>query len=80
MLTFFRAQSRTSRRIMFDDSSQNLSIGSMSEKSIEDSGMSLQVTNTLIESISSPRHWCVLILANFAGHPDWGVQEHWGTW
>ncbi|KAI4877690.1 hypothetical protein NFI96_016764 [Prochilodus magdalenae] len=37
-----RAQSRTSRRIAFDDSSQNLSIGSMSERSVEDSGISLQ--------------------------------------
>ncbi|XP_034170693.2 serine-protein kinase ATM [Pangasianodon hypophthalmus] len=50
-----RAQSRTSRRITFDDSSQSLSIGSMSEKSIEDSGMSLQ--DILIEvyrSIGEP--------------------------
>ncbi|XP_058274732.1 serine-protein kinase ATM isoform X2 [Hemibagrus wyckioides] len=50
-----RAQSRTSRRITFDDSSQNLSIGSMSEKSVEDSGMSLQ--DILIEvyrSIGEP--------------------------
>lgn len=50
-----RAQSRTSRRLTFDDNSQNLSIGSMSEKSIEDSGMSLQ--DILIEvyrSIGEP--------------------------
>ncbi|XP_060761720.1 serine-protein kinase ATM [Neoarius graeffei] len=50
-----RAQSRISRRITFDDSSQNLSIGSMSETSIEDSGMSLQ--DILIEvyrSIGEP--------------------------
>ncbi|KAI5092996.1 serine-protein kinase ATM [Silurus meridionalis] len=50
-----RAQFRTSRRITFDDSSQNLSIGSMSEKSVEDSGMSLQ--DILIEvyrSIGEP--------------------------
>ncbi|KAL7851463.1 hypothetical protein AOLI_G00218190 [Acnodon oligacanthus] len=50
-----RAQSRTSRRITFDDSSQNLSIGSMSEKSVENSGVSLQ--DLLIEvyrSIGEP--------------------------
>lgn len=62
MLPFFRAQSRTSRRLTFDDNSQNLSIGSMSEKSIEDSGMSLQVTRVIIESISSRRCWYELIL------------------
>lgn len=61
LLTFFRAQSRTSRRITFDDSSQNLSISSMSEKSVEDLGMSLQVTCTLIESVGSLRRWCALI-------------------
>ncbi|XP_053342610.1 serine-protein kinase ATM isoform X1 [Clarias gariepinus] len=50
-----RVQSRISRRITFDDSSQNLSISSMSEKSREDSGMSLQ--DILIEvyrSIGEP--------------------------
>ncbi|KAK3513535.1 hypothetical protein QTP70_016470, partial [Hemibagrus guttatus] len=50
-----RSQSRTSRKITFDDNSQNLSIGSMSEKSIEDSGVSLQ--DILIEvyrSIGEP--------------------------
>ncbi|XP_047662626.1 serine-protein kinase ATM isoform X3 [Tachysurus fulvidraco] len=50
-----RAQSGTSRRITFDDSSQNLSISSMSEKSVEDLGMSLQ--DILIEvyrSIGEP--------------------------
>ncbi|TSP46813.1 Serine-protein kinase ATM [Bagarius yarrelli] len=50
-----RDQSRTSRRILFDDSSQSLSIGSMSERSVEDSGVSLQ--DILIEvyrSIGEP--------------------------
>ncbi|XP_072528166.1 serine-protein kinase ATM-like, partial [Salminus brasiliensis] len=50
-----RAQSRTSRKITFEDGSQNLSIGSMSEKSVEDSGISLQ--DLLIEvyrSIGEP--------------------------
>ncbi|XP_066511955.1 serine-protein kinase ATM-like isoform X1 [Hoplias malabaricus] len=49
------AQSRTSRKITFDDSSQNLSIGSMLENSVEDSGISLQ--DLLIEvyrSIGEP--------------------------
>ncbi|KAK7172240.1 hypothetical protein R3I93_004526 [Phoxinus phoxinus] len=35
-------QSRASRRITFDESSQTLSISSVSEKSLEDSGISLQ--------------------------------------
>uniref|UniRef100_A0A3B1JQ60 non-specific serine/threonine protein kinase n=1 Tax=Astyanax mexicanus TaxID=7994 RepID=A0A3B1JQ60_ASTMX len=46
-----RAQSRTSRRITFDDSSQNLSIGSVSEKSVEDSGISLQVSTRSVYTL-----------------------------
>uniref|UniRef100_A0A4W4G4B4 non-specific serine/threonine protein kinase n=1 Tax=Electrophorus electricus TaxID=8005 RepID=A0A4W4G4B4_ELEEL len=37
-----RAQSRTSRRITFEDGSQNLSMSSVCEKSVEDSGITLQ--------------------------------------
>uniref|UniRef100_A0A8B9JDB5 ATM serine/threonine kinase n=1 Tax=Astyanax mexicanus TaxID=7994 RepID=A0A8B9JDB5_ASTMX len=37
-----RSNMEEKRRITFDDSSQNLSIGSVSEKSVEDSGISLQ--------------------------------------
>ncbi|XP_028818161.1 serine-protein kinase ATM isoform X2 [Denticeps clupeoides] len=37
-----RTKSRTSRRIIFDESSQTLSINSVSEKSMEDTGISLQ--------------------------------------
>ncbi|XP_062844079.1 serine-protein kinase ATM [Trichomycterus rosablanca] len=50
-----RSQTRTSRRIAFDDGSQNFSIDAASQKSAEDSGISLQ--DTLIEvyrSIGEP--------------------------
>ncbi|XP_030632937.1 serine-protein kinase ATM isoform X2 [Chanos chanos] len=46
-----RTQSKVSRRITFDESSQSLSIGSMTEKSMEDTGISLQ--DLLIEVYSS---------------------------
>lgn len=37
-----RSQSRVSRRITFEESSQTLSVSSVNEKSLEDSGISLQ--------------------------------------
>ncbi|KAJ8400321.1 hypothetical protein AAFF_G00397040 [Aldrovandia affinis] len=37
-----RAKSRSSRRIMFEESSQNFTIASLTEKSVEDTGINLQ--------------------------------------
>ncbi|KAJ8368814.1 hypothetical protein SKAU_G00088420 [Synaphobranchus kaupii] len=50
-----RAQNRASRRIMFEESSQNFTIAGLTEKSVEDTGISLQ--DLLIEvyrSIGEP--------------------------
>ncbi|XP_019903465.2 serine-protein kinase ATM isoform X2 [Esox lucius] len=50
-----RTQAKTSRKITFDDSSQNFTISSLTEKSVEDTGISLQ--DLLIEvyrSIGEP--------------------------
>ncbi|KAI1893429.1 hypothetical protein AGOR_G00123630 [Albula goreensis] len=50
-----RAQSKTSRRILFEESSQNFTVSSLTEKSMEDAGINLQ--DLLIEvyrSIGEP--------------------------
>ena len=43
----FRDRSRTSRRINFEENSQTFTISSLTQKSMEDNGISLQVGHTM---------------------------------
>ncbi|KTF93449.1 hypothetical protein cypCar_00039986, partial [Cyprinus carpio] len=51
-----RSQSRVSRRITFEESSQTLSVSSVNEKSLEDSGISLQVGDGYQSTIRTYEH------------------------